>query len=50
MKKITYERPQIELVKFESEDIITASGLGNENIGEWDPQSYTISGRSEEGR
>ena len=33
-----YEEPQIDIIQFSCADIITASGLGDENQGEWDPQ------------
>lgn len=34
-----YEHPQMELVLFSTTDIIVTSGGGDENEGEWDPQS-----------
>ena len=35
-----YEKPQIKIVLFSSEDIMTVSGGGGDNNkGEWDPQT-----------
>ena len=36
--KTMYDEPQIDIIQFSCADIITASGLGDENQGEWDPQ------------
>lgn len=39
MKKNMYEKPEMEVVVFEEEDIITTSGIGGtnpgDNDGEW---------------
>ena len=35
--KLDYEVPEIDLIPFSCADIITASGVGDENQGEWDP-------------
>jgi len=38
-----YEKPQIKIVLFSSEDIMTvSSGGGGDNLGEWDPQTQTL--------
>ena len=39
MKKMKYETPELEIIKFEAEDIITASGEGGNgnNSPEDDP-------------
>ena len=37
-QKINFENPAIEIINFSCEDIITASGIVDENQGEWDPQ------------
>ena len=35
-----YEKPQIKIVLFSSEDIMTVSGGGGDsNMGDWDPQT-----------
>ena len=39
LSKPRYEVPKIEMVQFFCVDIITTSGMGDENQGEWDPQS-----------
>ena len=33
-----YEEPQMDIVYFSCADIITTSGNGDDNQGEWDPQ------------
>ena len=38
VSKMMYEEPKIDIIQFSCADIITASGLGDENQGEWDPQ------------
>lgn len=38
VSKTMYEEPQIDIIQFFCADIITTSGLGDENQGEWDPQ------------
>lgn len=37
--KTMYEEPRIDIVQFSCADIITTSGIGDENQGEWDPQA-----------
>lgn len=36
--KAAYEEPDIEIICFSCEDILTTSGGKDENQGEWDPQ------------
>lgn len=36
--KVMYEEPQIDIIQFSCADIITTSGNGDEDQGEWDPQ------------
>lgn len=36
--KANFEIPAIEIIKFTCEDVITESGIGDANQGEWDPQ------------
>ena len=38
VSKAMYEEPQIDILQFSCADVITASGMGDENQGEWDPQ------------
>ena len=37
-RKTNFESPAIEIIKFSCADIITTSGLVDEDQGEWDPQ------------
>ena len=37
--KIAYEIPTIDIIQFYCVDVITTSGVGDENQGEWDPQT-----------
>ena len=37
--KTNYEVPTIDIIHFSCEDIITTSGNGDVNQGEWDPQA-----------
>lgn len=37
MKEL-YNKPEIEITMFETEDVITTSGIDNDgNVGEWGP-------------
>lgn len=36
MEKIMYERPEMEVIMFAEEDIITTSGMGGQNPGDND--------------
>ena len=38
--KATYTIPTLEIIEFSYEDILTTSGKGDENQGEWDPQRF----------
>ena len=38
--KKQYEAPNIDVIKISCADIITTSGIGDENQGEWDPQFF----------
>ncbi|MBQ7322313.1 MAG: hypothetical protein IJW99_09465 [Clostridia bacterium] len=38
-EKNTYEQPEMEVICFTIEDIITTSTPGDENQGDWDPQN-----------
>ena len=38
LSKADYEVPKIDISPFPYVDIITTSGLGDEDQGEWDPQ------------
>lgn len=38
--KTVYVSPKIDAIRFSSVDIITTSGKGDENQGEWDPQEF----------
>lgn len=37
--KAEYEEPKMEIICFSHDDVITTSSNGDENQGEWDPQS-----------
>ena len=37
--KTNYEVPKIDIIQFSCADIITTSGNGDENQGEWDTQA-----------
>ena len=37
--KMNYEVPTIDIIQISCVDIITASGNGDANQGEWDPQT-----------
>ncbi len=39
MKKKQYEKPELEVTVFVSEDILTTSSNIDNNQGEWDPLS-----------
>ena len=39
-QKTNYEVPAIDIIRFSCADIITTSGNGDSNQGEWDPQAY----------
>lgn len=38
IQKTGFEIPSMEIRRFECEDIITTSVIGDEDQGEWDPQ------------
>ena len=40
--KMTYVKPEMEVIGFSCEDIMTTSGNGDDNQGEWDPQNLDI--------
>ncbi len=37
-KKSRFRPPQVEIIRLAEEDIVTASGIKDDNKGEWDPQ------------
>ena len=37
--KADYEAPVIDIIRFSCADILTTSGIRDENQGEWDPQN-----------
>lgn len=41
--KAKYVSPKIDVIRFSPADIITASGIGDKNQGEWDPQTVNDS-------
>lgn len=48
MNKEKYERTQLEIIKFETEDVIMTSGAGDEYEG-WNPNNPGGSGDEYEG-
>ena len=42
LSKAHYEAPKIDFIQILCNDIITASKPGDENQGEWDPQSIDL--------
>ena len=40
--KTMYDAPRIDIIRFSCADIITTSGSGDKNQGEWDPQESNM--------
>ena len=42
LSDVAYEEPIAEIVWLSSVDIVSTSGIGDGNQGEWDPQRYAL--------